>query len=1199
MTAKAWLRIVFYIIGVFALSGLVWFGGPMLSVGTARPFDGDIMRFATIGVLGLSTLLYAVFDIVYRLRSSKEIAKNLAGMAGIPGATGAAAGADAGPQDDSETLRERMTDALSTLKKTGSGKGDYLYDLPWYVIIGPPGSGKTTALINSGLKFPLARGGAAPAAIAGVGGTRYCDWWFTEDAVLIDTAGRYTTQDSDQKADRGSWLAFLDLLKKNRPKQPINGVLICISIADVLRLPPAEVRAHADAIRARLLELHTQLKVDFPVYAVFTKADLVSGFLEFFGHVNESVRKEVWGATFQTRDKTANMVVKIPEEFDLLIDRLNQDVVDRVQDEPNPTARVQLFAFPSQMAALKEPVFNFLNQVFEPTRYHSNATLRGFYFTSGTQEGTPIDQLIGAISRSFGTVDEGQSGLSGLGKSFFLTDLMQKVIFKEAGWVSTNLRAVRRSMILKGLAYSLLVTICAGAAGAWWMSYRRNNVLIGDSVTAITQFRTVLGNKGLRDETVISDADFVRVLDPLNALRGLPAGFAVRSQPTEIWATFGLNQRPRINTSAESAYDIGLNRLFRPRLMLRLEQVLRDSLARPSSLPEPLKVYLMVANKLPLERQFIVDWWRAEWSERYPGAANASGRDALIAHLERTLDIDPPEGSAAIDIDPALVQEAQSAIGRMTLADRAFEILRSAARQDPSRDWTVRARGGQDVVRVFEGANGADLASIRVPYFFTYDGFHEAFLGRIDDVVERMRKERPVLGDVAAQTALAAQYERLPRELLEIYRTQFRDTWTRELKKLRVKLLTADRPQYFGLQAAAAPTSPFVQLIESIRDETALTKERPKAAGQGQAQAKPAPKLALSGGRAPGADIEDDFRTFHQLVEGDRGKRRVDEMTRFLSELHTALTLLNDPVRAAQGRQQFAESLKSLQATATQFPDPFKILIQNAAAAFDNDATSTIVARIHQSLGEQVTNVCRDAINGAFPFVSAGRREIDVQTFQKVFGPNGIIERYFLTNLAQYANTSGARWNWVQANPVGRQLPPGMIRSFQQAAEIRQAFFPGGAPGFSFAVKNLALSEGIETARLVINSQQLQTDKPKPPPPPPAPSLFGSSPPPPPPQPPPGPPPVVMFQWPGPVGLGGAALTVGPDIPGRISTVTRPGPWGIFRLLQAASVSRSGEALVVRLSVGGREASYQINAVTLPNPFTLASLRDFTCPTSR
>ena len=74
-------------------------------------------------------------------------------------------------------------------------------------------------------------------AVQGVGGTRYCDWWFTDEAVLIDTAGRYTTQDSDAKADRRSWLAFLDMLSQNRPRQPINGVIVAISIADVLNLP--------------------------------------------------------------------------------------------------------------------------------------------------------------------------------------------------------------------------------------------------------------------------------------------------------------------------------------------------------------------------------------------------------------------------------------------------------------------------------------------------------------------------------------------------------------------------------------------------------------------------------------------------------------------------------------------------------------------------------------------------------------------------------------------------------------------------------------------------------------------------------------------------------------------------------------------------------------------------------------------------
>ena len=106
--------------------------------------------------------------------------------------------------------------------------------------------------------------------------------------MLIDTAGRYTTQDTDAKAERASWLAFLDLLKTNRPRQPINGVMVAISVEDLLTSTPEQIAAHADAIRNRLLELNERLKVDFPVYAVFTKTDLIAGFNEFFGELDRA-----------------------------------------------------------------------------------------------------------------------------------------------------------------------------------------------------------------------------------------------------------------------------------------------------------------------------------------------------------------------------------------------------------------------------------------------------------------------------------------------------------------------------------------------------------------------------------------------------------------------------------------------------------------------------------------------------------------------------------------------------------------------------------------------------------------------------------------------------------------------------------------------------------------------------------------------
>ena len=175
-------RIVLYGIGLGSIAALIYLAGPLVSIGGYHPLQTVIGR--EIAILAVGALFASVMSFQWK-RRKKAAAKIAEGIA-----------ASDKPEDDTGVLKDKMKDALATLKSASGGKGDFLYDLPWYLLIGPPGSGKTTALVNSGLKFPLSSG-ATPAAIAGVGGTRYCDWWFTEDAVLIDTAGRYTTQDSD------------------------------------------------------------------------------------------------------------------------------------------------------------------------------------------------------------------------------------------------------------------------------------------------------------------------------------------------------------------------------------------------------------------------------------------------------------------------------------------------------------------------------------------------------------------------------------------------------------------------------------------------------------------------------------------------------------------------------------------------------------------------------------------------------------------------------------------------------------------------------------------------------------------------------------------------------------------------------------------------------------------------------------------
>ncbi|MBJ5299668.1 type VI secretion system membrane subunit TssM, partial [Salmonella enterica subsp. enterica serovar Agona] len=165
----------------------------------------------------------------------------------------------------------------------------FLYELPWFMVVGSPGDGKTTALLNTGLQFPLAEQMEQTSRILTVpgGGTLHCDWWFTNEAVLIDTAGRYARHDDGGEAsaaqrNAGEWQGFLGLLRKHRPGAPLNGVILTLNVADLTAQSPAERLAACAALRARLAELRETLGIRFPVYLVVTKMDLLPGFSEYF-----------------------------------------------------------------------------------------------------------------------------------------------------------------------------------------------------------------------------------------------------------------------------------------------------------------------------------------------------------------------------------------------------------------------------------------------------------------------------------------------------------------------------------------------------------------------------------------------------------------------------------------------------------------------------------------------------------------------------------------------------------------------------------------------------------------------------------------------------------------------------------------------------------------------------------------------------
>ncbi|HKU44650.1 MAG TPA: type VI secretion system membrane subunit TssM, partial [Polyangiales bacterium] len=338
-------------------------------------------------------------------------------------------------QIEVQQMQEEFDKAVSSLKRAGKGRRgrDALYFLPWYAIIGPPGAGKSTALRNSGLNFPYSSKGGN--AVKGLGGTRNCDWWLTNEGVVLDTAGRWSTQEEDHD----EWISFLGLLKRYRPRKPLNGLITAISIGDIANAQEDEIEQLAIRMRERIDEVQTQLRVSIPVYVLFTKCDLLEGFMETFNALARGDRNQVWGATFTLGKRSANMIDFTAECLDELAQVLETRSLHRMAEERSIGKRTKIYAFPQQFLALKRNIARFTAIMFQHNIYQAMPALRGVYFTSGTQEGRPFNLLVNRLAEALGSKRKDETGEAVLDqKSYFLHDLFLNVIFEDRDIASAS-----------------------------------------------------------------------------------------------------------------------------------------------------------------------------------------------------------------------------------------------------------------------------------------------------------------------------------------------------------------------------------------------------------------------------------------------------------------------------------------------------------------------------------------------------------------------------------------------------------------------------------------------------------------------------------------------------------------------------------------------------------------------------------------
>lgn len=990
------------LVGVQLLCGIAWVLGPLLPV-----LEADSAR---LGLVMAIILLWATTNLLLDwLRARQD--------------TALTRGVSAAADEEVAAIGAKLATALTRLREARGRRG-YLYEQPWYAIIGPPGSGKTTALMNAGLKFPLADA-LGPGAVAGVGGTRLCDWWFTDDAVLIDTAGRYTTQDSDASVDKAGWDAFLALLRKTRPKQPLNGVIVAIAVDDVAAERDSALETHARTIRARIDELEARLGQHMPVYLLFTKADLLIGFMEFFADLDRTGREQIWGATLPLGGPP-----NAAAGLKTLVERLSQRLYRRLDAEMDPDRRALIAGFPAQVASVLPRLDAFVARAFAPDAAGKTPMLRGVYLTSGTQEGAPIDRLIGSLSRSFGLDQRRADRLRPeAGRSYFLAGLLRDVVFREAMLAVHRPGAEKRRQRLRTVGFAACGLAAVAATGLLWIQRAASEDTIERAARAIAADQALAATLPLDP---VSDADFARIVPWLDAL----------AQPAAVAAAdpVGFSQDAKLAAARTAAYRHGLAFALLPRAIWRAETRMRGALSDPEALYEATRVYLMLGGGGPLEPAALEDWFARDWATTYPGAAQAPLRESLIRHL-KALAADP---LPAVALDGPLVAQARAIISRVPLAQRAYDRLKPSVADGLPPSWKLSEALGPAGMQLFGRLSGQRMDQ-GISGLFSPAGFRGAVLPALPRIARQTADEGWVVGDSIPADSPARRT--LEADVLALYAADYIAAWDglfADLDPLPPRNLTQAAQDLFILASAHSP----------IR--TVL--------------ASAATQLAPAAGAPPGPltdamrAVDLRYQPLRDLV-GTGGAAPIDLVLRPLGGLQQQLAKLAASTTRPSGDAGGQDPAAALKMESVRQPQPLArwlvTMATGGAALRDGGPRGAMIAAWNAGGGPAA--LCQAVTANRYPFTPGAASDVPLDDFSRLLGPGGAIDAFFNTQLKPYVDTSARPW---KAKPVDNVAPPVSVDSlahFQRAADIRDLFFPSGSPRISVRFDIAPLEPGAGT----------------------------------------------------------------------------------------------------------------------------------------
>ena len=1072
-----------------------------------------------------------------------------------------------------QLIQNQIEDSIKIIRQTRSSKSNNLNDLPWYLMLGPNDSGKTSTILNSDILVSL-KDKFTRTPLNKTHPTKLCEWWFSNDAVFIDTEGGFLNSTAEK-----NWDYLIQSLKSAKPEKPINGIIVCFSITDLIHQSEHEFTNQAWNIKKRLHELSTAFGVkDLPVYVVFSKMDLITGFHEYFENFDKIKLDEVFGMSFPKKNRSYSDtgVDLFKTEFDLIINTLRQMRFGLLQAERSELKRGFILEFPEELMSLKEKFFAFLSEIFSKNRYEEGSFLRGVYFTSSGSIGMPIDPL-GMTSEfpySF-QIDPFQNN-SHIGKNscgYFIKNIFTNVIIPDRNISSINVNFKKKNYIYRKLAYSISFIAVILFTILWSTSYFSNKNYLVSLDNEISVYSPNFFANALKATAPgnLSEKSIMDMLQGLQELSALPGGFDdnnIDNPNINFPMTYlGLFQGDKLTHIAERQYLQSLSDYFVPYLKNVLENQLSNNSGNLLDLYKVLETYLMLddQNHLKDNTNTVLSWFNIYWTNKFESNPN---QEKILELLVKNLQVVLSENLYKYKVNSTLIEQSRIALKQLSDEDYIYANITRSHLILP--DFKLSSIDAEQAKKVFERINGEPLNKT-ISNIYTYLGYNTIFLLDSSKYFAKNAFDQKnwILGEqdhiVTPIEALAIK-KRIYSKVKQLYLNDYQKQWQDFINTIQLKKIMNLQDAILVTGILANQDSPIKSILKAIENNTTLEPKATNTAAKDSLFSKFNPNQI-----ADENSVDVAFYNLNQLSKKTDGsdKSQLEDVTSLFAEIHAALLNLQQAGTSSSAEipNELATKIMTL---AGQTPAPVNSWLNSLNLDAGNISKKQALKNLNIQW-QKIRPQCLAAIQNKYPFCVHCKNPVSASDFSKFFGNSGTLDNFLKANLGQYAMTTSYPWQWkVESNKITHGL-----KQLEQTSRIRDSFFAPGTQNLkiNFTLKPTfldsdVLTENFATAGLSFNYSH-------------------------------GPIRPVQFSWPndkGEMNTTISFLTKDTDEP---ITENYSGFWSLFTMLQKHPPSNNPNSGSPNfsLSIQGLHASFDIYPTEGGNnPFSNPSVFNFRCP---